>query len=88
MVKNPPANAGDMGSIPCLGRSHMPGSNSAQLLSLLALKPVLCHERSLHTAVKSSPTQYNWRKSVHCNKDPAQPKINHKFKKKEAIYNS
>ena len=25
--KNPPANAGDMGSIPGLGRSHMPWSN-------------------------------------------------------------
>ena len=24
MVKNPPANAGDMGSIPGLGRLHMP----------------------------------------------------------------
>ena len=24
MVKNPPANTGDMGSIPCPGRSHMP----------------------------------------------------------------
>ena len=27
MVKNPPANAGDMGSIPGLGRSHMLWSN-------------------------------------------------------------
>ena len=26
-VKNPPANAGDMGSIPGPGRSHMPRSN-------------------------------------------------------------
>ena len=26
-VKNPPANAGDMGSIPGPGRSHMPWSN-------------------------------------------------------------
>ena len=26
-VKNPPANAGDMGSSPGLGRSHMPWSN-------------------------------------------------------------
>ena len=25
--KNPPANAGDMGSSPGLGRSHMPQSN-------------------------------------------------------------
>ena len=27
VVKNPPANAGDMGSCPGLGRSHMPQSN-------------------------------------------------------------
>ena len=27
VVKNPSANAGDMGSIPGLGRSHMPWSN-------------------------------------------------------------
>ena len=26
-VKNPPPNAGDMGSSPGLGRSHMPQSN-------------------------------------------------------------
>ena len=27
VVKNPPASAGDMGSIPGSGRSHMPWSN-------------------------------------------------------------
>ena len=27
VVKNPPANAGDLGSSPGLGRSHMPQSN-------------------------------------------------------------
>ena len=27
VVKNPPANPGDMGSIPGPGRSHMPRSN-------------------------------------------------------------
>ena len=27
VVKNPPANAGDMGLSPGLGRSHMPRSN-------------------------------------------------------------
>ena len=37
VVKNPPASAGDMGSSPGLGGSHMPQSNKAcapQLLSL------------------------------------------------------
>ena len=42
MVKNLPANAGDMGSSPGLGRSHMPQSNQAgapQLLSLRSRAP-------------------------------------------------
>ena len=36
VVKNPPANAGDMDSIPGLGRFHMPGGPKpiTQLLSL------------------------------------------------------
>ena len=37
MVKNPPANAGDTGSIPGLGRSHMPQSNKAHVPQLLSL---------------------------------------------------
>ena len=63
MVKNPPANAGDTGSSPGPGRSHMPQSNQArapQLLSLRSrarepqllkparLEPVLCYKRSHH----------------------------------------
>ena len=35
--KNPPANAGDMGSIPGPGRFHMPRSNGAHELQLLCL---------------------------------------------------
>ena len=38
VVKNPPANAGDMGSIPGLGRSHMPRSNEARAPQLLSLR--------------------------------------------------
>ena len=48
MVENPPANAGDTGSSPGLGRSHMPRSNWArepQLLSLPRLEPVLRNKR-------------------------------------------
>ena len=63
VVKNPPANAGDIGSSPGLGRSHMQRSNKAhapQLLSLCSracepqllkpacLEPVLCNKRSHH----------------------------------------
>ena len=37
MVGNPPANAGDMGSCPGPGRSHMPRSNWAHEPQLLSL---------------------------------------------------
>ena len=37
MVKNPPANAGDTGSIPDLGRSHMPRNDKAHVPQLLSL---------------------------------------------------
>ena len=37
VVKNPPANAGDMGSIPDLERSHMPQGNLAWVPQLLNL---------------------------------------------------
>ena len=38
VVKNPPANAGDMGSSPGPGRSHMPLSNEAHAPQLLSLR--------------------------------------------------
>ena len=38
VVKYPPANAGDTGSIPGLGRSHMPWSNYARAPQLLSLR--------------------------------------------------
>ena len=36
MVKNLPANAGDMGSIPGPGRFHMPEGNEAHVPQLLS----------------------------------------------------
>ena len=63
MVENLPANAGDRGSSPGLGRSHMPRSNWArepQLLSLCVWS--LCSAtreaaivRGPHAAMKSGP---------------------------------
>ena len=38
VVKNPPANAGDLGSSPGPGRSHMPQSNEAHVPQLLSLR--------------------------------------------------
>ena len=38
VVKNPPASAGDMGSSPGPGRSHMPQSNQVRAPQLLSLR--------------------------------------------------
>ena len=38
VVKNPPVNAGDTGSSPDPGRSHMPRSNYAHAPQLLSLR--------------------------------------------------
>ena len=63
MVENPPANAGDAGSSPGLGGSHMPWSNWAREPQLLSLHVwSLCSAtreaaivRGLRTAMKSGP---------------------------------
>ena len=51
MVKSPPANAGDMGSSPGPGRSHVLRSSYAhvsQLLKTACLQPMLRSKRSHH----------------------------------------
>ena len=51
VVKNPPANAGDRGSSPGPGVSHMTRSNEArvpQLLKPARLEPMLRNKRSHH----------------------------------------
>ena len=63
MVENLPANAGDTGSSPGLGRSHMPQSNWAHEPQLLSLHVwSLCSAtreaaivRGPHTTMKSGP---------------------------------
>ena len=63
VVENLPANAGDTGSNPGLGRSHMPWSNWAREPQLLSLHVwSLCSAtreaaivRGLRTAMKSGP---------------------------------
>ena len=40
VVKNPPANAGDMGSIPGLGRCHIPWGKRSRHSE----KPAYCHK--------------------------------------------
>ena len=63
VVENLPADAGDMGSSPGLGRSHMPRSNWAREPQLLSLRVwSLCSTtreaamvRGPRTAMKSGP---------------------------------
>ena len=47
MVKNPPANAGDTGSSPGPGRSHMLWSNEARVPQLLSLSSRACEPQLL-----------------------------------------
>ena len=58
MVKNPPASAGDTGSSPGPGRSHMPWSNWARVPQLLSLrsrarKPQLLSLRATTTEARA-----------------------------------
>ena len=63
VVENPPANAGDTGSSPGLGRSHMPQSGWAREPQLLSMRVwSLCSAtreaaiaRGPRTAMKSGP---------------------------------
>ena len=84
MVENLPANSGDTGSSPGLGRSHMPRSNSAREPQLLSLRIwSLCSAtreaaivRGPRTAMKSGPRSPQLEKALARNEDPTQPKIN------------
>ena len=81
VVENPPANAGDTGSSPGLGGSHMPQSNWAREPQLLSLRDwSLCSAtreaaivRGPHTAMKSGPRSPQLEKPSHRNEDPTQP---------------
>ena len=89
MVEDLPADAGDTGSSPGLGGSHMPRSNwsrEPQLLSLCVWS--LCSTtgeaamvRGPHTAMKSAPACHNWGEPMHRSEDPTLPKINIKINK-------
>ena len=92
VVENLPANAGDTGSSPGLGRSHMPWSTWAREPQLLSLRVwSLCPTtggavivRGLRTAMKSGPRTSmksgprlpQLEKALARNEDPTQLKIN------------
>ena len=71
-LKNPPANAGDTGSIP--GLAHEPTSCNYWACALHQEKPP---QPGAHAPQwQSSPLSPQLEKAHHSNKDPAQPKIN------------
>ena len=51
MLKNLPADAGDMGSIPGQERPHLPQSNYANALQLLSLSSWSCEPQLLRPAL-------------------------------------
>ena len=59
VVKNPSANAGDTGSIPGLGRSHMSWSNEARAPQLLSLRATTTEARAprAHAMQQEKPPQ-------------------------------
>ena len=84
MVESLPANAGDTGSSPGLGRSHMPRSIWAREPQLLSLRVwSLCPAtggaavvRGPRTAMKRGPRLPQLEKALARTEDPTQPKIN------------
>ena len=84
MVENLPANAGDTGSSPGLGRSHMPRSNWAREPQLLSLRLwSLCSAtreaaivRGPCTAMKNSPRLLQLEKALAQKRRPNTAKIN------------
>ena len=57
LVKNPPANAGDMGLIPGLGRSHMVWRNKAHGPQLL--KPASPRDHTKRSRRNEKPVHHN-----------------------------
>ena len=94
MVENLPASAGDTGSSPGLGRSHMPRSGWAREPQLLSLSvwslcpatggaaivkgPRTAMRSGPRTAMKSGPHLPQLEKALARTEDLTQPKINKK----------
>ena len=55
MVENLPANAGDTGSSPSLGRSHMPRNNWAREPQLLSLRIWSLYSATREAAIVRGP---------------------------------
>ena len=71
MVKNPPANAGDMGSIPGSGRSHGEGNGNTLHSSCLE-NPMGrgAWQGPVHEITKESDTAYQLNKNSYFSQSP------------------
>ena len=93
MVENLPANAGDTGWSPGLGRPHMPRSNWAREPQLLSLRVwSLCSAtreaaimRGPRTAMKSGPRLPQLEEALAQKRRPNTAKINKLIKKKSIL---
>ena len=79
VVKNLPANAGDTGSSPGPGRSHMPWSNEARAPQLLNLRsraqePQLLNPCAPTTEAHTPRARAPQQERSHCNEKPAHHK--------------
>ena len=91
VVESLPANAGDTGSSPGLGGSHMPRSGWAREPQLLSLRVwSLCSAtgeatmvRGLRTAMKSDPHLPQLEKALAQKRGPSTAKNKYKLKKKK-----
>ena len=96
VVENLPANAGDTGSSPGLGRSHMPRSNwahepqllSLRIWSLFSARTEAAIMRGPRTAMKSGPHSPQLEKALAQKRRPNTAKKNKKINLKSSYQNS
>ena len=90
MVENLPADAGDTGSSPGLGRSHMPQSNWAREPQLLSLRVWSLCSTTREAAIVSGPRLLQLGKALAQKRRPntAKNKINKFIKKKGLLQNT
>ena len=60
VAKNPPANAGDTGSSPGPGRSHMPRSNEARAPQLLSPRATTTEARAPRARAPQQEKPLQW----------------------------
>ena len=80
MVKNPPANAGDTGSIPGPRKLHMPQCRGPRTTTteLVRCSPAATEATAMRSPKRNKgwPTRQKPRKPVRSDEDPAQSEIN------------